>query len=346
VDTQAMIQDVGADPRVQFPEDAAPLESYSDLARAAVELADAIATGDESRLQALLTPSAQATLDQLTLTGEWYDATGAIEQVRIVFVSGEQAPPGIGSFDISAGIEEMQSSLESQFSGMTERIMQMARQQADQQVEFLNKHPDLKERTAKLFGLPADFTADDLVAAMESMGEEGEQPLTADQEREAMALAQETMERMTAEMGEEAMAAMMEEAMAEASKAAEEMMAAAQEASSSAVASSGAAGSVVLAIQQPGESYLMGWGAIEVGAGGWIFTGAPTMPETRARAAMWDGIGGGAFALGIGPGGSFGDQFIDFTMPDTFAPPPGQKDEVGPTIKRTPRGPVTIPGSG
>lgn len=53
---------------------------------------------------------------------------------------------------------------------------------------------------------------------------------------------------------------------------------------------------LLLAVQDAGGSYLVGWQAEQVGEQ-WMFDGAPTRPDTRVRASEWDGVGMNAFAI-------------------------------------------------
>src|SRR5690606_41948988 len=86
---EQVLRDVGADPRVRFPE-GGPLYDPT-LAEAAVRLANAFATGDETALRDLLDEGGQRSLDRLVNSGVWYDVTGeSLEAVSIFDV--EQMP--------------------------------------------------------------------------------------------------------------------------------------------------------------------------------------------------------------------------------------------------------------
>lgn len=82
VNVDVLVQSVGADARVQFPQQFAPVDE--GFARAAIMLADSLARGDESALRDVLTQPGQSVLDELIGTGGWYDSTENIEVVRIV----------------------------------------------------------------------------------------------------------------------------------------------------------------------------------------------------------------------------------------------------------------------
>jgi hypothetical protein len=58
--------------------------------------------------------------------------------------------------------------------------------------------------------------------------------------------------------------------------------------------STGSSIGVLLAVQEPGGAYLLGFAAEQVD-GGWVFASAPSSPEVRARASAFDGIGNEGF---------------------------------------------------
>src|SRR5689334_20001317 len=88
VDVNAVVQQLHADARVQFPSGQAPADR--SLAEGAVKIADALAKGDSAALKSLLDAGSQPVLDELVSSGGWKEGTGEIEQVRIVAVSGTQ----------------------------------------------------------------------------------------------------------------------------------------------------------------------------------------------------------------------------------------------------------------
>jgi hypothetical protein len=64
----------------------------------------------------------------------------------------------------------------------------------------------------------------------------------------------------------------------------------------------------VLAVQEPGGAYTLGWAATKTG-GGWVMAPLPTADLTLPRASDWDGEDFGAYAFaggwgGGGPGGA------------------------------------------
>jgi hypothetical protein len=89
------------------------------LARAALSLADALARGDASKIEKLITRPARAVVDSLRDTGEWATATKGIEAVRIVYAgpnagggpSLEQIGQMITSPEFAAHMQQVASAL-------------------------------------------------------------------------------------------------------------------------------------------------------------------------------------------------------------------------------------------
>ncbi|MFN0133215.1 MAG: hypothetical protein ACKVW3_11910 [Phycisphaerales bacterium] len=92
VDVGAVLQQAKADARVQFPQTQAPADR--SLAEGVIKLASALAAGDAPGMRPMLTPGAQAVLDQLVADGGWAEGTKEIGQVRVVSLSNttESAP--------------------------------------------------------------------------------------------------------------------------------------------------------------------------------------------------------------------------------------------------------------
>lgn len=102
VDTEAMVQQMQADARVQFPNSAAP--TSEELARAIIGLADAFARGDAAKLRPMLDTSGASVLDELQSSGAWAETASKIEAVRITSLNaGEDAMP---SGDVTIAIQE------------------------------------------------------------------------------------------------------------------------------------------------------------------------------------------------------------------------------------------------
>lgn len=85
VDIATVLQQARADARVQFPKDHAPVDRT--LAEAVIQLASALAKGDDKALAPLLAPGAKSVLESLTKSGDWARGTKGIEAVRVVSLS-------------------------------------------------------------------------------------------------------------------------------------------------------------------------------------------------------------------------------------------------------------------
>lgn len=102
---------------------------------------------------------------------------------------------------------------------------------------------------------------------------------------------------------------------------------------------------VLLAIQEPNASYLLGWAGQSAG-GEWLFTNVPSTGEVRARASEWDSVGAEGFTYDLSLAS------ITPTQTEHVAPTESgdsgseeeSADEPAPTRQNTPSGPVTIPG--
>ncbi len=109
---------------------------------------------------------------------------------------------------------------------------------------------------------------------------------------------------------------------------------------------------ILLAVQDPGGAYLMGWQADKID-GHWVFSSAPSNGDERPRASAFDGIGEAGFSMGqLAANDSADDataapsdhkpQADEPSSPN--APAPAQPSAPGPRKKSTPAGPITIPG--
>lgn len=79
---------------VQFPQAQAPTDE--SLARAVVNLASAIASGDAQAMRDLLDSPAQAVLEQLVDQGRWGSATSAINVVRVCSLQAQDQSAKVG----------------------------------------------------------------------------------------------------------------------------------------------------------------------------------------------------------------------------------------------------------
>lgn len=106
---------------------------------------------------------------------------------------------------------------------------------------------------------------------------------------------------------------------------------------------------LVLAIQDPGSSYVLGWNIAKVNDA-WVFSAMPTTGNTRARASEWDGSDISAFAAGGGGASApSAAPAADESTGVPAAPDEPKKEEApsdgGKTV-RTPNGPIKVPGGG
>lgn len=97
------VETLAGDPRVQFPQSAAPTDE--SLARAVAAFATALAKGDDAALGAMLDAPAKGVLAMQVRSGEWKSATAKIEAVRVVRLTqgGDSADIGLAVQDPSAG---------------------------------------------------------------------------------------------------------------------------------------------------------------------------------------------------------------------------------------------------
>ena len=105
---------------------------------------------------------------------------------------------------------------------------------------------------------------------------------------------------------------------------------------------------LVIAIQDPGSSYVLGWGATKVNDA-WVFAAMPTTGNTRPRASEWDGLDITTFAASGSSSASAPVAPMADDPVDAAEKPAEEKkpvvDDGGKTV-RTPGGPIKIPGGG
>ncbi len=102
MEVSGLLQTMHADKRVQFPQEKAPVDE--SVARAVIDLANAIAKGDAKAMEGLLVNIGKDALGQLQSSGQWEDSTAKIEAVRVVELSAPGAKPA--SFTVSLAIQE------------------------------------------------------------------------------------------------------------------------------------------------------------------------------------------------------------------------------------------------
>lgn len=91
VNVDAVLASTRLDPRVQFPQEAAPLDE--SLVVAVAQLANALVAGDDAGMRTRLAPDAQRVLDALVSSGEWEDSTQRVQGVRVLMIV-DNAPTG------------------------------------------------------------------------------------------------------------------------------------------------------------------------------------------------------------------------------------------------------------
>lgn len=229
VNVEALLAELGADARVQFPRQFAPTDE--SLARAIVRLADAVARGDDAALRDLLGPFGRDVLDELITTGEWDAATGRVEAVRVTYVG-----PGQVSLPVPQRLS------------------------VDQLVRELERNPDAVRQAIE--GMMPTIEAE-----MRRAG------LSDAQIQQSMANVRQLLE--SGQLGEVV-----------------RQVTSASGISEFELPTTGSGDSgmvVVLAVQEPGEAYVLRWRVMTVGER-ISFVAVPADRTVRRRAAQWDGL--------------------------------------------------------
>ncbi len=175
-----LLQQMRADPRVQFAGDVVIFDE--SFARAVVDIADAVARGDDSKLSRLLDQRAGTQLASLVDDGSWAESTQPIEAVRIVYAGPYDggAIAGGAAASMSAAMSQMMEVIRQGLDagggeGVFEYISrQMAGQISPEQIEearrkyeeYSNLKPDefvkkLQEEMAKVAGSMPEMPAVD-----------------------------------------------------------------------------------------------------------------------------------------------------------------------------------------
>ncbi|HLO42496.1 MAG TPA: hypothetical protein VK176_15850, partial [Phycisphaerales bacterium] len=116
------------------------------------------------------------------------------------------------------------------------------------------------------------------------------------------------------------------------------------------VSESGSGGEIAIAVQEPGAAYLLKWRASKAESG-MVFAGVNAPANTFPRASDWDNANLNAPSAAPRPSTPSPDASEDESgpAPKEEAPKdeaPAQEDGDGGRVKRTPAGPVKIPGGG
>lgn len=240
VSFEALGQEMRTDRRVT----AAPGLDVTDesFARAAMQLADALARGDHAKSSSLMTRRAAALVSELVSSGAWDEQTKNIEAVRIVYA----APPvGSGDLDRAAAVDAL-----------------------------------VRESEKQLAAKKAQYERD---------------MMPAEEMQRRLAMETEAMMRLAEVLRLETDASKIEDRPS--------MV-------------------LLLAVQDPQGSYLLGWGGQNAGTGQWLFNNVSTIALARKRAQDWDGIGMLGFSVGASEAAG--------TLPDVPVPAPAPGGPQGP----------------
>lgn len=134
-------QEMKADARVQFASSVTLSEEQLGLAKAIIQLSDALARGDDKAMKPLLTRKGQAVLDELIGSGGWVEATKKIEAVRVVLVREGVDVSGVSKAPRVAGIEEQLKSLPEEAREMVrQQLATLTPDQLDATFETMSSH--------------------------------------------------------------------------------------------------------------------------------------------------------------------------------------------------------------
>ncbi len=314
-DYSSLIQET-ADPRVQI---AAEVESpEEELAKQVVKLADAIAKGDDAQMNEVLSAPSQALLESMVFDGSWADGTSDIEAVRIIAAGDNIAPPapppgkwGPLTVMLDGGTisDKLPDDVETELKATFDDLLKNK--------EFMDW---MKDNVDELIGsLDRDIRN---MASTETLnifkrGLDETKQLATFQDKLKKALG----EHYTPPTGE--------------------------------VRRYG----VLMAVQTPKGAQLMGWDGVEVEGKGWVFTNVPVNDAVRARASDFDSVGASGFlteglkeAAKAGEAPKDEEEMKKQAADNGEAPAEDEKkdenpDDDGPVKKRTPHGPITIPGT-
>lgn len=305
-----MMQTMNVDARFQFPSNQAPVDA--DLAEAVIAFGNALARGSAEDVGGMVDASTRSVLDQLVNSEAWYDATGDIEAVRVVYLGNPSSATTAPAFDLDASVDRALA------------------------IE--------KEMTAK-FGDALDGGATDPQAMQLAAGDPEAQAAIAEV-MELMGAANRAgelgpfLKRLSEAQGKDVSDDEIDMAVA--------MLGGVLGGGAPGTAGTGSI-DVAFAIQAPGESYVLGW-SLANAYDNFVFGMAPVTTEVRRFASDWDGASPWSLAPGSGLSsimqGSASIQNVststgnDGGTDDNDGNAPGR----APTRKNTPRGPITIPG--
>lgn len=328
-DVAALLQEMNADSRVQFPGEVAPIDV--DYARAIISFASSFAQGDEVALGGMLDFGGQETLNTLVESGAWYDETDTVEAVRVVYVAEPMEDDGSSYVEDAGPDIGGMLTAESLRDDMLQQIIDEG-VTAEEIIGNLG-NPNLEGAggmtPAQLEQMAVAMLGADLVAQLKDLetefaqgGMTPEDMVNAMYDRGLLASMAEKTGAMMASLG-----------------AAVDQFGAAMGADTSGGAE------LRLAIQEPGAAYALNFTAREIG-GRYIFSPAPEANVIRVRASDFFGRSEGV--------GSFGQGLsaLDFSNPagnPDATPSESESTEGGggpsPTRPNVPTGPSS-PGGG
>lgn len=365
VDVQEVLASMeGVDARVQAAGGLRVLEEEEPMVRAAIRFADALARGDDLELEGMLSADAQTILDDLRFGGQWYDAVENIEQVRILYLTPDAREEGIevrptGTMDQALG-DAMSGMDPAMMEAMGEMMAVMSAYNGDEEAMnsemadavrvILEDDQDLTRRVAEAMELEGEPTVDAIVEELSSESDDADSfdPEEFTPERAAPILELFAAIQASDEVPDRAknFASALHTMVSTASSMDEERLR--QTDASMDRFGDTKMGALALAIQTPGEAYVLGWTALSTAGGGWAFGGAPVSAPTVARASELDGqVNPSSFTIDFSALGQ-SDEISRASLPQPPEPEPEaeEEDEPSETTRRTPRGPITIPGGG
>ncbi|MBC7772449.1 MAG: hypothetical protein H7210_08140 [Pyrinomonadaceae bacterium] len=276
------------------------------LVRATVKLADALARGDASKVRALVSKPAERLIRSMESSGVWEPGMSDVEAVRVVYAG--PVDESANKITMEAVVEAMGAKQGSEIPGMT---------------------PELAYQVAYIMGKSMALEISQSVDVTKFTPENSEKMMKALQEKMS-----ELTGKFLTDSKYEAARKEIEELIANLKGNAELP-----------------AGDflVLFAVQHKDGAELSGWGA-EKAFGKWQFNNGTTVADSKPRANEFDGIGLAGFSARLAEAPKADAEAKPGEGKPEDAKPeedqPAKEGEPGPTKKRTPAGPVNIPGGG
>ena len=272
-DVAALLQEMDADKRVQFPEDVAPIDV--EYARAIISLADSFARGDDGSLRDLLDGDGRRTLDALVESGRWYDDTDRIEAVRVVYLTelDEEADEVIDEFGMSLSAETLRDQMLDAAQEEDVTLDELMSGLGIPNPEALGIQPETIERmmegfgeqmAAGVFGAPFMAEMAELQREFETGGRTPEELVNEMYDRGMLGTMVEKIDELMASMG--SMFASLGDSFG----------------------FGGGGAEVRLAIQEPGSAYALSF-TVHRASDRFIFTPAPEANVLHVRASDFEG---------------------------------------------------------